>query len=306
MAWMTVNCCRVCARKHDDLISIFSEEGRCRQLILKLQFCLRITVSTSDDLPTSLCWKCVARLEVCYEFMQDHFIAENQFRNQRIQYSVNPTTCATPEDGMYYADTADVKLLEPMVMDERPEKSKPWFPANLDISSRADNKHVGHLRLCKCVKCTLSRYGSLPLEDTLEESDSAPSSSPLSQAAQTPPPQPSSTVEDEQKVPVSSPLQGTTHKKGLICDFCSKSFNHAGDLKKHRRTHTGERPYACPVCNKRFSHTSNLLRHRKIHSGEKPYTCPHCPKTFGRSDKMLGHVKTAHASARPSTSESST
>lgn len=37
---------------------------------------------------------------------------------------------------------------------------------------------------------------------------------------------------------------GETGKKQrqLTCDFCQKTFNHTGDLNKHRRKHTGEQP----------------------------------------------------------------
>lgn len=29
------------------------------------------------------------------------------------------------------------------------------------------------------------------------------------------------------------------------CDMCEKKFSTSGALKKHRRKHTGERPYEC-------------------------------------------------------------
>jgi uncharacterized Zn-finger protein len=83
-------------------------------------------------------------------------------------------------------------------------------------------------------------------------------------------------------------------KKRISCEFCGKVFNHTGDLNKHRRKHTGERPYACPQCHKRFSHASNLIRHQKIHSGETPHQCPTCARRFSRKDKMVNHIKNSH------------
>jgi hypothetical protein len=44
--WDMNQCCRICAQKSSDLISIFGEEGLFRQLTLKLRHCLQIIVST--------------------------------------------------------------------------------------------------------------------------------------------------------------------------------------------------------------------------------------------------------------------
>lgn len=189
------------------------------------------------------------------------------------------------------SDSEELKVSEPMIMEQQSTNVQKWQPKNFDTSSRADNVHIGNLRLCKCERCTLTRYGSLPL--VVDNVDVNPSSSEDNYVTLS---TPSSTSTASVKVEQPTSVLTTSSKKDLSCDFCNKLFTHAGDLKKHRRTHTGEKPYECPDCHKMFSHTSNLVRHRKIHSGERPYTCPVCKKAFGRSDKMLGHIKTAHPS----------
>lgn len=89
---------------------------------------------------------------------------------------------------------------------------------------------------------------------------------------------------------------GRTKRKQrqLTCDFCRKEFNHAGDLNKHRRTHTGEQPYVCNKCQQRFSHASNLARHQRVHTGERPFYCQTCGRTFARKDKLSAHLMTFH------------
>ncbi|CAB3364758.1 Hypothetical predicted protein [Cloeon dipterum] len=100
-------------------------------------------------------------------------------------------------------------------------------------------------------------------------------------------------VEHQSKMEASpSSSQQLRTTKELCCEFCSKVFHHMGDLNKHRRKHTGERPYPCHECDRRFSHISNLLRHSKIHSGERPFKCDSCQRSFNRSDKLMSHVAT--------------
>jgi len=87
-------------------------------------------------------------------------------------------------------------------------------------------------------------------------------------------------------------------QRPLTCDFCRKEFNHTGDFKKHRRTHTGEQPYTCNICQQRFSHVSNLIRHQRIHSGMKPFFCQSCGRNFARKDKLTVHLTANRCNAK--------
>ena len=87
-----------------------------------------------------------------------------------------------------------------------------------------------------------------------------------------------------------------TSSRVLKCSFCTYTTNVHTNLKKHSRTHTGEKPYACPYCPFRASQTENLKRHIRTHTGEKPYACSHCLYRANEKSSLKNHLWVHHAS----------
>lgn len=82
------------------------------------------------------------------------------------------------------------------------------------------------------------------------------------------------------------------------CHICAKVFNSPASMKRHLRTHTGERPYQCQICEKMFSQQSNLWKHVRTHTGERPFECPQCGKSFSQRANMKKHL-IIHTGERP-------
>ena len=129
--------------------------------------------------------------------------------------------------------------------------------------------------------------GDSPLDLTGSTSDPSPQHSPVSDVKNDSEPEETENL----KLPSSVPTPRKP-KAMLPCDTCGKEFDRPSLLKRHIRTHTGERPHVCDICNKGFSTSSSLNTHRRIHTGEKPHKCEQCGKTFTASSNLYYHKMT--------------
>ena len=57
--------------------------------------------------------------------------------------------------------------------------------------------------------------------------------------------------------------------KSNKCNQCDYASSHAGNLRTHLKTHSGEKANKCNQCDYASSQTGDLRKYLKTHSGEK-------------------------------------
>ena len=80
--------------------------------------------------------------------------------------------------------------------------------------------------------------------------------------------------------------------KSNKCNQCGYASSQAGNLRRHLKTHSGDKPYKCNQCGYAFSQPDHLRTHMKIHSGEKPNKCNQCEYTSSWAYNLRTHLKT--------------
>ena len=83
-------------------------------------------------------------------------------------------------------------------------------------------------------------------------------------------------------------------EKKYVCEVCGHTCNTNGAYHSHIKIHNpNATKYECPECGKKFKRMSEVRRHQKSHTGEKNFVCPHknCGRSFMTKQYLEKHIQ---------------
>ena len=86
--------------------------------------------------------------------------------------------------------------------------------------------------------------------------------------------------------------------KAYKCHECEKIFAALSTLKRHKETHSKERPFKCSKCENTYKCFFTMKRHEIVHSDEKAFKCTECDKAFHLKHHLVDHFR-MHTNEKP-------
>lgn len=276
------NICRICLEKGvvpHKLTPIFDpiKPPHFPNLIMA---CAQVEVVQGDGLPTLICNKCIARLNVAFQFKQE--CEDSDAKLREYFNSVQPLPAAPDFTGFALDIKKDPLPFDDQQIQQQPpqeQEMQPQVQVQLPPEETIQTVQITQ----EIIEATNEELNNLKDESSVKEEEFAEIKTDNN-----------STINITKKEP-SKKKQCKQHQ----CDTCGKVFRTKPGLIHHIRIHTGERPYLCHLCNKRFINGGHLHTHMRTHTGEKNHVCCSCSKAFATAQQLTKHTIAIHTSERP-------
>ncbi|XP_074095896.1 uncharacterized protein LOC141525340 [Cotesia typhae] len=98
----------------------------------------------------------------------------------------------------------------------------------------------------------------------------------------------------ENEIIMEKPDPVSRVRKKHMCEQCAKSFRCQSHLERHKRIHTGQRPFICNICSMSFNQQEVLRKHQESHQGKKEFRCETCQQSFRYKISLKSHMLNFH------------
>ncbi|EFA06600.1 zinc finger protein TC009515 [Tribolium castaneum] len=248
--------CRICLEKAQNskkMCNIF--EGN-EPIFTMIMSCASIQILQGDGLPNTICQKCLAKLNVAWQFKLQCESSDLRLR----QFYTDSTVLSFTETEKNFDETPATSQVKPPETKKTKKRPKESNIHQCETCGKIFNRreyltqhiriHTGEKPYC-CHICEKRFINSGHL---------------------------------------TTHMRTHTGERPHACSLCPKAFSTRQELHKHTMVHNGERPFVCTTCGKCFGSSSNLYSHLRHHTGEKNFTCEHCGKAFYTKQELKQHL----------------
>ncbi|NXY85452.1 ZBT11 protein, partial [Alcedo cyanopectus] len=80
-----------------------------------------------------------------------------------------------------------------------------------------------------------------------------------------------------------------------VCEHCGRKFTQLREYRRHMNNHeAGVKPFECLTCGVAWADARSLKRHVRTHTGERPYVCPVCSQAYIDARTLRKHMTRFH------------
>lgn len=302
----------------------------------KLQLCGGVEVLENDGLPTSICVKCVTKLNVAYELREQCQRADEKLRKlcgKASRRNIGDNNCVSTKD--QYCQTEQLFTPDSIKLEDNTRLNKSHkvkaerntfvesesmeYRQIIDISNRInhakeiliDNESrlgrinqskVGHEKVDKKEAYRMRRLTRFKRVTSMENLRNHKERQRRYIKKSTNIKRNSSDSKCQTKLRNLCVRVGSTSEFELQykCLKCDRFYSSKKSLDRHTLIHN-DKKFKCESCDKQFFCPEKLLKHADLHKTKeklKPVLCRICNKSFRKTDTMVRHLN-AHKRANP-------
>ncbi|KAH9645561.1 hypothetical protein HF086_005210 [Spodoptera exigua] len=275
--------CRLCL-ENEGFTNICSKEGLSHDIYL----CTGVVISTQDSLPQKICFKCI-EIVVNAKWLRDKSMSterhlkslflddeplilefsQSEKLKDPTEMKSNSRRSSTDSDRTIKLeiDETQISVTKEEEEDIRPKKRKARGSDTSEAlkSSKPDKK--------------------ISVRKDLFNSPQAPSVTSSTKDVVT-------SIKQNLKVKIKRIKTSTGDSFYYVCDLCQKKFNAWKKYYLHQKTHN--RNIVCPVCEKKFATKGDVEKHVRTHTGERPFACDVCDRRFSQRGSLKSHKISVH------------